>query len=373
MRLNASDLAALNAATPPAPLDAFDHWQAGVDLDELPPGHFLLLPLIYHNLEAHDSAHPWLPRIRGVHNKIWYASRMAQQALLRVVTALRADGHPVLLAGAAALAQDVYPIPTLRPLFRPEFIVPVESCDRAIEILIAQGWRPDPAAPCLSSAAFRTWVCGQRFVNGQAQTIWLNWHAVPGLPCPDLDRSCWSSAAPLQFDDVSLLTLCPTHHLLRLSLANRDDRLITLVDATLLLRSTTVDWPQLVEIARRFHVGSPLLRFWNLLAETRRVEIPSESLRALRTLPTSFAERQAAEIDDQASFPQRAWRVLADYERSARCAGESHGPLSLATYLQHTRRLASRWQLPGNLLRPTLKIPPDKLKVGAAHRWHTRP
>ena len=56
--------------------NAFAQWQARVDLDHLPAGHYPLLPLISNNLESHGIDHPWSPRLRGIHRKTWYANQL---------------------------------------------------------------------------------------------------------------------------------------------------------------------------------------------------------------------------------------------------------------------------------------------------------
>ena len=351
-------LAALGADRPDA--NAFDLWQASVDIEDLPPGHFLLLPLIYDNLEQSGRPHPWLPRIRGVYRKMWYASQVALRAALDVVEALQAAGQPVLIAGAAALAHTVYPQPAPRPLLQPEVIVPVAAADAAIGALHGLGWRAQPASPHLTSPAFRTWVAGQRFVNNQGQALWLGWHVIPNLPCADLDAACWSAAAELTLDGRPVRTLCPADHLLRTCLTAPEGGLIALADVAWLVRRGALDWQRFLELAGRFRAGWPALHLLETLAEVVGLaavmaSTTPEVLAALRRLPASFAERRIpmglAGLAQPAARRQRFWRLLARYQRAAACAGRAAAPRSFIAYLQYTRHLDSPSRLPLLVLR----------------------
>jgi hypothetical protein len=346
-------LAALGGDPPDA--NAFDLWQASVDIEDLPPGHFLLLPLIYDNLEQSGRPHPWLPRIRGVYRKMWYASQVALRAALAVVEAVQAAGQPALIAGAAALAHTVYPQPELRPLLQPEVIVPVAAADAALQALHALGWRAQPAAPHLTSPAFRAWVAGQRFVNDQGQALWLGWHVVPTLPCADLDAACWAAAAELTLDGRAVRTLCPADHLLRTCLTAPEGGLIALADAALLVRSAALDWQRFLELAGRFRAGRPARHVLETLAETVGLAAPPEVRAALHRQPDSWAERRIptglAGLAQPAARRLRFWRLLARYQRTVACAGRPADPRNFIVYLQHTRHLDSPWRLPLLVLR----------------------
>jgi len=346
-------LAALGAEQPDA--NAFDLWQASVDLEELPPGHFLLLPLIYANLDQSGRQHPWLPRMRGVYRKMWYASQVALRSALAMVEALRTAGQPALVAGAAALAHTVYPQPALRPILQPEVIVPAAGADAALQALRGLGWRPQPVSPHLGSPAYRAWVAGQRFVNSQGQALWLGWHVMPHLPCADLDAACWAAATGLTLDGRPVRTLCPTDHLLRACLTAPEGGLIALADAAWLMRSGEIDWQRLVEMAGRFRAGWPVLRVLETLAETVGLAAPPAGRAALGQLPAFCAERRIprglAGLAQPGARRLRFWRLLARYRRTVACAGRAADPFSFVAYLQHTRHLDSPWRLPQEVIR----------------------
>lgn len=351
--LAASNRALLTAALSPdaaAAAAAWRAWRDATDLDALPAGQYLMLPALYANLARFGLAEEADPRIKGVYRRTWYANRgLAELTAAALATLSQAD-IPAVLAGAAALAHTVYPQPALRPLCQPEVIVPLAGADAALRVLRGLGWRAEPAAPHLDSPAYRAWVAGQRFVNGQGQALWLGWHVVPSLPCADLDAACWAAAADLTLDGRPARTLCPADHLLRACLAAPEAGLIALADAAWLLRGGAVDWARLTKMAGRFRAGRPVLDVLEALSETVGLAAPPQILAALRRLPASCAERRIppglAGLGQPGNRRQRFWRLLARYQRTAACAGHPADPLSFIAYLQHTRRLDSPWRLP---------------------------
>jgi hypothetical protein len=335
---------------------AFHAWQAMVHLDHLPSELHGLLPLLYRNLEESGIEHPWLPRLKGIYRRAWYLHRAALHSLAPVLTALHAQDLPVLLVGGTALGQTVYPAPALRPHPISELVVPDGRVTQALAALHALGWRPEPASPHLDSPAFRAWVAGQRFVNGQGQALWLGWHVVPTLPCADLDGACWAAATDLTLDGRPLRTLCPADHLLRACLTAQSGSLIDLADAAWVMRCGGVEWPHFVELAGRFRAGWPALRLLECLAETVALAPPPEVLAALRGMPGFFAEKRMGmgALSHPLSKQGRLWRLLARYQRTAACAGGAADPRSFVAYLQHTRHLDSPWGLPQAALRSML-------------------
>lgn len=351
--LAASNRALLTAALSPdaaAAAAAWRAWRDAADLDALPAGQYLMLPALYANLARCGLAEEADPRIKGVYRRTWYANRGLIELTAAALAALDGADVPAVLAGAAALAHTVYPQPALRPLFQPEVIVPLAGADAALRALRELGWRAQPAAPHLHSQAYRDWVAGQHFVNGQGQALWLGWHVVPSLPCADLDAACWAAAIELTLDGRSVRTLCPADHLLRACLAAPEAGLIALADVAWLLRGGAVDWPRLMEMAGRFRAGQPLLHMLETLAATIGLAAPPAVLSKLGQLPVFWAERRIppglAGLAQPGNRRQRFWQLLTRYQRAAACAGRTAGPLSFVAYVQHTRHLDSPWRLP---------------------------
>jgi hypothetical protein len=331
----------------------FTRWQAAVDLDHLPPGHYLLLPLIYHHLARHDLEHPWLPRIRGVYRKLWYANQLDLGTVAEVVAALQAAGSDTLVVGTAALATTVYPDPALRPIRLAEVVTSDPAT--ALPALLAQGWRAEPAAPDLLRAEFRDWVPGQRFVHANGRKIWVGWHVLRALPCGDVDASAWAAAAPLTLGQTPARTLCPTDLLLAAALTEGEARLLALADVALLLRRGPILWSRLLEHAGRWRLGEAVAALLTPLTQELDVPVPAAVLDDLRRQPTDPATarwlRVAALPPAQRTLADRAWWGWARYARAVSCNGRQVGLGTLTAFLRHTLRLTSAWEIPSALLR----------------------
>ncbi len=335
--------------------NAFAQWQARVDLDHLPAGHYPLLPLISNNLESHGIDHPWSPRLRGIHRKTWYANQLTLHAAADIVQELQNNGVQPVAVGALALAPTVYPDLGLRPMQPLEIFVPASTAAPAIQAMLALGWRPEPAAPHLLSPEFRAWVPGQRFINPQRQAIWLSWHVMPAVPCTELDATCLAAARPLAIETTSMTTLCPTDHLLRACLTDGAGALIALTDATFLLRHSTIDWQRLMATASTYDLVLPVRSMLEVLVQEVGATVPAAVLTKLRDAPASAVavrrHRIAGVAPTARTLADRAWWLWLHYRRALACRGGRPGLRTLTAFAAHNQRLASRWELPAVLLR----------------------
>lgn len=107
----------LLAATQPAPeaLAAWEAWRRGGPVDDLEPDSQWLLPLLYWHLRAAGVGAPALARYASVYRHNWYKNHVRLRALRPVWAARRAQGHPLVLVGGAALAVAYYPALGARP------------------------------------------------------------------------------------------------------------------------------------------------------------------------------------------------------------------------------------------------------------------
>ncbi len=342
-------LAAANNSGPEA-VDAFRQWQALVDLDHLPIGHYLLLPLIYRTLDQNGLDHPWLPRLRGIYRKVWYSNQLTLRSVASVIDAMGANGVEPLVVDAAVLAPTVYPEPALRPIQPPALAARTEDAGRAIDILCSLGWRAEPEAPHLLSAEYWKWTSGQRFVNGDQQSLWLGWHVTPAFPCTNLDQAIRSSSISLALESTTVRTPCPADQLVTACLSAGNSNLIAFIDAACLIESGAVAWPRLLELAGRFRLSLSLIDSLTTLDGILNVAVPQAVLTDLHAIPVSDevrrAQHAAAKAPTGRSLRERANWLFARYRHALACNGARPGAGSFVAFLQHSNRLASPWQIP---------------------------
>lgn len=352
MNLSAEARYALAAAgsSEAGAVDAFQQWQARVDLDRLPAGHYPLLPLIYRTLHLNGVEHPWLPRLAGIYRKVWYANQLLLPAVAAVAAAMEASDVEPLVVGGAALAPTVYPEPGLRPIQPPELAVRSEHAGSAIALLHSLGWRAEPEAPHLLSASYRAWSSGQRFTGTDQHSLWLGWRVAAAFPCPDLDEEMHRSATANMLGQAAVRSPCPAMQLLLACLSAGKTNLIAFMDAAYLIKCGVVAWPRLIEVTGRLHLSLPVVDTLNTLCELVDVTVPEAVLTDLRSIPTSDQERRAHHLATMApterSLRDRATWMVVRYRRALACNGATPGIGSFAAFLQHSYRLASPWQLP---------------------------
>lgn len=342
-------LVAANNSGPEAVV-AFRRWQALVDLDLLPGSHYPLLPLIYRTLDQNGIDHPWLPRLRGIYRKMWYANQLTLRTVAGVVDAIEANGVEPMVVDAAVLAPTVYPEPALRPIQPPALAVRTEDAGRAIDILRSLGWRAEPEAPHLLSAEYRRWTSGQRFANADKQSLWLGWHVTPALPCTEFDQAIRRSSTSLALESTTVRTPCPADQLLTACLNAGNSNLIAFIDAAYLIESGAVTWPHLLELAGQYRLSLALVASLTTLDEILDVTVPEAVLADLRAIPVSDEERRVQHIAAMApagrGLRERASWLLARYRHALACNGARPGAGSFVAFLQHSNRLSSLWQLP---------------------------
>lgn len=352
MNLSAEAKYALAAATGSGPgaVDAFREWQARVNLDELPAGHYPLLPLIYRTLQRSEIEHPWLPRLAGIYRKVWYANQLLLPAVAAMAGAMAAGDVEALVVDGAALAPTVYPDPALRPIQPPILVVRSADADRAIDILHSFGWRAEPDAPHLLSADYRAWSHGQRFAGTDQQSLWLGWHGATGYPCPELDEEMHRSSTSIALGTATVSAPCPAIQLVLACLSAGKTNLIAFMDAAYLIERGAVAWPHLVEVARRFRLSLPVVDTLSTLGELFGITVPEGMLVELRSFPVTDQERHAQHLATMApaerSLRDRASWLSIRYRRALACNGAKPGVGTFAVFLQHSFHLASPWQLP---------------------------
>ncbi len=328
----------------PNALKSFDAWQRNVNIDDLPPSQFELLPLLYRNLAQQGiEQHPWLPRLKGIYRRTWYANQLTLRTLSSALTILRACDIPTLVTGSAALALTTYPEPAQRPISTPEIVVPSDLAETAILKLQTSGWKPNPMLSLADDADYRSWLPGHRFSNGQGQILQLWWHVLPSVPSIEADTEFWGRAVPLTVEDTSTLMLTPTDCLTQACLTAARHTPIRLADAARLINGNIIEWPRLTATAQRHRLGMPMAHSLNALTEIAVSSIPPEVVHELRQIPTLYSRRQAHRAFSVPPAHRRLmhklWLHYARYRQAAEYQRLPCTPLNFMRYSKYV------WQI----------------------------
>lgn len=323
--------------------EAFARWQAQTDLERLAPGEYDLLPLLYHNLVRLEVSSPWMPRLRGVYRRMWYANQAALAAAYGMLGVLEEGGLSPLLVGGAALAVTVYPKPGLRPIGIPGVLVSATRRRAAEEALRTAGWRRSPGMPTLPEGRRQRWQSSQRWVGPeegtlQATRVQLCWHfplqALPsGLP------AAWTARMePLAGAWPGARTLAPTDHLRYVLTAAPAAALMPVVDGINLIRNAAIDWSYLATAAAHPACAFVLSQRLRQIRQTGLVEVPDRALAELEKGPFPAYIRQLWRLGQlpawERTASQRIRLACAGFLQHAAVRGLSPHPGHLYEYLQ---------------------------------------
>lgn len=338
------------ALLPPSPeaATAFHAWQSTVDLDNLPSTHYVILPLLARNLERMEIDHPWLPKLKGIYRRAWYANQLALRPLARLTASLKEAGIPCLLVGAAALGQSVYPEIALRPVDFLRLLVPQEQVVGAVERLLTVGWQLQPANHPWRQAVQSPWQSALRFSNPVGDSFALEWRALALWPSAGIDEAFFRRAVPMAVGESTVQIPEPTDHLLRVWASLEEGFLTGLVDAAHLIRAGGIDWPRFVEMAIACQLAATAAIGLGLLAQSGELGIPGEVIERLEQTPLPIFERHFLQNLSEPATRSAARRLGNEWQRFRYLAGTRHirpTPGRFLDYLQARTGQASRRQL----------------------------
>jgi hypothetical protein len=132
--------------SPEVVADTWKEIRPQLALDELEPGLYELLPLVYRNLAECDLDEPELPRLKGIYRKAWVANALLVERTKETAEALTAVGVPALFIEGVALASRFYSELGLRPTTVVDVCVSERDEPAALAQLQHAGWAASEGA-----------------------------------------------------------------------------------------------------------------------------------------------------------------------------------------------------------------------------------
>jgi hypothetical protein len=334
----------------PLAVSAFDAWLASGPpgtADRLPSPDRRLLPLVAANLRALGVERAYL----AVCDEVRRRSEERNGRLLRgaadALAALRAADVDALALKGVPLLVQYYRDAGLRPMTDVDLMVRPAAVPRALAALRAAGWRDRPVPGALRRA-----VCAYECERADGANVDLHQYLVEYGSSPAVEDDLWRRAQPLDVLGVPARAPAAGDLLLHTCLAglkygrHRNSRWI--VDALVVLRhaGAGLDWPLLVDEARRREVVLPLRECLHFLVETFDAPVPAAVSDALWRAPVRAAERRRyrALTRNAPSAAQLLAEYWTLYAFAARASGARRTPVGFLDYVVLT--LAYRWRLP---------------------------
>ncbi len=288
-----------------AALNAWQIWQAQVDIENLDEGSYWILPRLYHSLRQVDQvdlspeALQKLQRIKGVYRHVWSRNQILLRLLEKAVQTLQQAGiSPVVLGGAALVTRPGADVGSRR-VDDMGLWVPFETLPLAIAQLWEAGWQPTQRLEVNQLRSQQTFLGWQQ--NGY--TLVLYWRVLPEFSSLGVAGDSLTEAETVQLGHTSVLALDPTDQFLLCCIQATQWQprppFYWLADAAALAQNFTIDGPRLKEKAQTHQLTLAL-------RESLSVIVP-----LLNHLNQSALTALEQELNHSAISPYEQWEFAA--------------------------------------------------------------
>ncbi len=294
---------------------AWRRWRGGhPDFGNVDHASFRLLPFLCGRLREMGEPDPQEGLLRGLYKRAWFSNHLLLRHLFSTVDALeRAGVDVVLMKGVASFPHyggDV----GLRPVGDADLIVARADAVRAIDVVLAEGWKPTPPYPVHEiKGRWLREAHGWNFRRADAE-IDLHWHALHHDRSPFFDQHVWRHRRVARIGARDVAIPGATEHLLmacvHASFYSVAAPCNWAVDAALLLHraGASVDWDRLIEVATARRLVLPVREALLFLDQMLAAPVPAEVHARLAAIPVFDVER----IEHAGIFVKPARRSAAE-------------------------------------------------------------
>ena len=324
-------------------LCAWEDWKANSNIDNVDPGSFRLLPLLYRNLASHQNTDALMPKLKGIYRQTWYKNQLLFREIGQVLNAFQLAGIETLVLKGAALNVLYYKDAGLRPMQDFDLLVRLKDQARALQLMNTLRWELNVKAPH-----------GWSFKNGAGREVDLHWHALAQCCKEHDDDDFWAGSVPAQVAGVPTRALNPTDQLLHVCVHgvswNEVPPVRWIADASMILKADPIDWNRLVAQAQKRELILTLRESLNYLRKLVDAPVPAPILQALGALSVSRTEQwdYAAKIcrpEEWTPF-YAFWTYYREYLRSVEGKNMFHKVFGFPGFLHYLWKLNHLWQVP---------------------------
>lgn len=359
----------LRAALFPGPegIVAWQKWKSNVDIGEIDPGSYQLLPLLYRTLRNQGIEDPLMGRLKGVYRRTWYENQFLFHRVVPLLRTFHLKGIQTMLLKGSALVVTHYRDYSLRPMDDFDLLVPVQQAAEAVDLMTREGF-------ALVNPALR-FVHSSDFIDGCHRKVDLHKHVLSEPGRQNLDADFWDGAIPIAIGGLTCLAPSPADQLVHVCVhgVQRSDAPACrwIADAITLIRDDgiRVDWNRLLNLARRHHLTLPMRDTLTYLRDTLHSPIPPGVLDGLRRTPVSQGERATYGVrirHHDVLGPM--WAISAFYLEYCARLPDGVGPfrrvIGFPRFLQRAWRADHLWYV------PLLALAKGMRWIGRLAGWH---
>lgn len=263
---------------------ALREWERIVPIDDIDGGSQRLVPYLYRKLERLGITARNHGILKGIYTRYWYLFNVQGMPTLTAVNTILQPEEYLVLKGLALQSLVYGADPPTRPCDDMDILV--RQRDRRVvhDKLAAAGFRADGHK---SPDIFLNNKVGINMQRG-SEAVDLQWGLYLGMTDPGFEDRLFSRKISITLSGFPAFTLSPTDHLLHTLMhgaaRNSVSPIRWVLDASLLLSETTIDWTLFVDEVRLLGWARPVMRQLNLLAQKYSVPIPAEVLASVSAL-----------------------------------------------------------------------------------------
>ncbi len=345
-------------ADPDESIAAWSTLRARFSLDELEPGSFELMPLVYRNLSSGGHEDELLARLKGIYRKTWVLNNLLLEKTKVIGEVMGAAKISTMFLEGATFAARYYPDLGLRFTSSVDVLVDDTDIGVALTQLQRTGWSlPEAGA---TSAGARRYL-----VDPDGQVCALQSVLAPDFVLPH-DRASshaplWDSTVAQDVGGVVVRVPAPTDALLSVCVRGArvgpEPNIQWLADASMILRTEDIDWNRLLEIGIARGQALRLRAALDYLSRLPGPNPPADVYERLAVVQVTPRARLAYWCAARTIRGLGALPAIAS-EHLAATAHES--PLralaSLPRLLRKRWNLAHGWQLPLAIARRAIRL-----------------
>jgi len=274
------------------PLNSWRKWTGSIDLNEIDPGSYRLLPLAVHNLVREGVNDPFIRKFKGLKKKTWLKNQILLKTLKDVLTLFHNHGIKTMVLKGAALIPLYFKDLSIRPQNDVDILVYPESALTAVKILNDSGWRIKGKFKRKITKETLNVRNSLNFENGTVSSVDLHWHALAECIDPGADRDFWKHAQSLEIDGIKThvmshedqLYLTCVHALRHQPQWEPLSSVNWIADCMYILRESVhkIDFNRMRDQARSHSLILPLRISMNYLRQQYAAAIPLGFIRRLR-------------------------------------------------------------------------------------------
>lgn len=266
---------------------AWRAWRSQVALEEIDLGASRLLPMLADRLLQLGVDDPAFGAYRGVQRRTWARNQMLFRGAGAVLKQFREAGITALALKGVVLASTCYATMSLRPMGDLDLLVRRADAPAALDRLETMGWllqaaMPRPREP--ADFALRH-ACAYEDPANPEVSVDLHWRLLWEKYDAAAEAAMWERAGGFAVGGETCLAPSPADLLLHVCAHGARWNGIAPVrwvaDATLLLRTRTIDWAHLLAQAGRLRLELPMAQTLRYLQVVIHAPVDADALRQL--------------------------------------------------------------------------------------------